>query len=67
LSSKQNHNKNIGAKSWLFIDCDGLNMLGPEDGTLWRYGLVGVGVSLWAWALIPHPNCLETSLLSAFG
>jgi hypothetical protein len=28
--------------------CDGLNMLGPGSGTI-RCGLVGVGVSLWAW------------------
>jgi hypothetical protein len=27
-------------------------MLGPGSGTIWRCGLVGVGVSLWAWALI---------------
>jgi hypothetical protein len=28
--------------------CDGLYMI----GTIWRCGLVGVGVSLWEWALI---------------
>jgi hypothetical protein len=33
--------------------CDGLYMLGPGSGTLWRCGLVGVSVSLWKWALIP--------------
>jgi len=31
--------------------CHGLNMLGPRTGTIWRCGFVGVGVSLWAWAL----------------
>jgi hypothetical protein len=33
--------------------CDGLYMLGPVSGTIRRCGLVGVGVSLWVWALIP--------------
>ena len=31
--------------------CDGLYMLGPGSGTIRRYDLVGVGMSLWAWAL----------------
>ena len=22
-----------------------------ESGSIWRYGLVGIGVSLWVWAL----------------
>ena len=26
--------------------CGGLNMLGPGSGTMWRCGLVGVGVAL---------------------
>ena len=26
--------------------CDGLNIFGPQSGTIWRCGLVGVGVSL---------------------
>jgi hypothetical protein len=29
--------------------CHGFNVLGPGSGTIWRCGLVGVGVSLWAW------------------
>ena len=33
--------------------CGGLNMLGPGNGTIRRCGLVGVGVSLWGWALRP--------------
>ena len=33
--------------------CDGLCMLGPGSGTIRRYGLVGVSVSLWMWALRP--------------
>jgi hypothetical protein len=33
--------------------CDGLYMLGPGSDTVGRCGLVGVGVSLWAWALRP--------------
>jgi hypothetical protein len=33
--------------------CDGLYMFGPESGTIRRCGIVGVGVSLWAWALMP--------------
>jgi hypothetical protein len=32
--------------------CGGLNMLGPESGTI-RCGLVGGSVSLWRWALRP--------------
>jgi hypothetical protein len=32
---------------------DGLYMLGPGSGTVERCGLVGVGVALWVWALIP--------------
>ena len=43
----------------------GLNMLGPGNDSIWKYGLVGVCVSLWAWAL--RPSCLEASLLFAFG
>ena len=35
------------------IKCDGLHMLGPRDSTIRRCGLFGVGVPLWAWALIP--------------
>jgi hypothetical protein len=30
--------------------CDSLYILGPGSGTIWRCGLVGIGVSLWAWA-----------------
>jgi hypothetical protein len=33
--------------------CDGLKILGLGSSTIWRCGLVGVGVSLWAWALMP--------------
>jgi hypothetical protein len=39
-------------------------MLGAGSGTIRRCGLVGVGVSLWGWALrdLP-PGCLKVSLL----
>lgn len=41
-----------------------LNMLVPRSGTICRYGLVGVGVSMWEWA---HPSFLEVILpLAAF-
>ena len=40
------HRKNGGPR-------DSLYMLGPGSGTIRRCGLVGVGVSLWAWALRP--------------
>jgi hypothetical protein len=30
-------------------ECDGLYMHGSGSGTIWRCGLAGVGVSLWAW------------------
>ena len=33
--------------------CEGLYMLDPESGTVGRGGLVGLGVSLWVWALRP--------------
>jgi hypothetical protein len=32
------------------VECDGLYMLDPWSGTIRRFGLVEVGVSLWAWA-----------------
>ena len=31
----------------------GLNILDPENDTIRRCGLVGVGVLLWAWVLRP--------------
>jgi hypothetical protein len=47
--------------------CDGLYMLFPGRGTFRRCGPVGVGVSLWVWALRPSSSCLEASLpLAAF-
>ena len=33
------------------VECDSLYMLSPESGRIRRCGLVGVGVSLWAWAI----------------
>jgi hypothetical protein len=33
--------------------CHGLYMFGPGSGTVKRSDLVGVGVSLWVWALRP--------------
>ena len=35
------------------VVCGVLNMFGPGSGTIWRCDLVGVGVSLWGWALRP--------------
>ena len=32
------------------VECDGLYILAPGSGTIWRCDLVGVGVSLWEWA-----------------
>jgi hypothetical protein len=37
----------------MYSSCGGLNMLDPRSSTIWRYGIVGVGVSLWVWALRP--------------
>ena len=37
---------NICTYGILYIYCDGLYMLGPGSGTIRRWGLVGVGVSL---------------------
>ena len=33
--------------------CDDLSILGLGRGAIRRCGLVGVGVSLWVWALMP--------------
>jgi hypothetical protein len=33
--------------------CYGLHMLSPGSGAIRRCGPVGVGVSLWVWALRP--------------
>ena len=56
----------------LLTTCGGLDMLDPERGTIWRYGLVGVGVALLEEVCHcgcrlydPHPNCLEASILLA--
>jgi hypothetical protein len=34
-------------------NCDGVYVLGPGSGTIRRCGPIGVGVSLWVWALRP--------------
>jgi hypothetical protein len=47
--------ENVEEWIWGKGRCDGLYMCGPRSHTIWRYGLVGVGVSLWVWALIPWP------------
>jgi hypothetical protein len=31
---------------WVYHLCDGLNMLGPSNGAVWRCGIIGVGVAL---------------------
>ena len=49
----------------LGVECYGLNMLRPGSGTIKRCGPVGVGVSLWVWALDPNPSYLEVSILLA--
>jgi len=35
------------------VECDGLYMLSPESGTIRRCDPDGVGVPVWAWALMP--------------
>jgi hypothetical protein len=36
----------IHLKNFVVIrHCDGLYILGPGSGTIWRYGLVGIGVT----------------------
>jgi hypothetical protein len=46
--------------------CDGLYILGPGSGTIWRCGLVGIDVTWLEW--VYHPSCLEVSLpVAAFG
>jgi hypothetical protein len=45
--------------------CDSLYILDSENGTIRRCGPVGVGESLWVWALRSYPNCLEGSVLLA--
>jgi hypothetical protein len=46
-------------------------MLGPGSGTIRMFGLVGVGVSLWVWAIRPlsqqpgshySPNILQMKM-----
>jgi hypothetical protein len=36
--------------------CDGLYILGPGSGTIWRYGLVGIGVTWLEW--VCHCGCV---------
>jgi hypothetical protein len=31
------------------VECDGLYIRGPGSGTIWRYGLVGMGVTWLEW------------------
>jgi hypothetical protein len=43
----------MGRQNWnQIIKCDGLYMLRQGSGTIRKYVPVGVGVSLWVWALI---------------
>jgi hypothetical protein len=35
--------------------CDGLYILGPGSGTIWRYGFVGIGVTWLEW--VCHCGC----------
>ena len=42
------------------MECEGLHMLGPGSGTTKKCGLVGVGMSLWAWALTPSTKLPES-------
>jgi hypothetical protein len=39
--------------------CDGLYMLGSGSGTIRRCSPVGVGVSLWVWAIRPSLSLPE--------
>jgi len=47
------------------MECDGLYVLVLGHSTIRHCGLVGVGMSIWVWALIPSSSCLEASLLAA--
>ena len=38
------------------MECDGLSMVDPGNGTVRMFGLVGEKVSLWAWALRPSTS-----------
>jgi hypothetical protein len=33
------------SKLFPVLECGGLYILGPGSGTIWRYGLVGIGVT----------------------
>jgi hypothetical protein len=35
----------VGCWGPVLGDCDGLYILGPGSGTIWRCGLVGIGVT----------------------
>jgi hypothetical protein len=53
IDNKRTLKINIKHGRACIVCCHGLNMLGPGNGTIWRCGLVRIGVSLWAWALRP--------------
>ena len=40
------HSNTADSSDYVLDDCGGLNMLSPESSTIWRYGLVGVGITL---------------------
>jgi hypothetical protein len=42
-------------RNWGQGPCDGLYVLGPGSGTIWRYGLVGIGVTWLEW--VCHCGC----------
>jgi hypothetical protein len=42
--------------------CDGLYMLDPGSGTIWRYGPVGVGVALLEWAWPCWSGCVTVGM-----
>ena len=47
---KQERGQKDGSPNKAFVHCDSLYMLSPGSSTIRMHGLVGVGVSLWAWA-----------------
>jgi hypothetical protein len=54
-----------GAACWLSTKgllslCDGLYILGPGSGTIWRCGLVGIGVTWLEW--VCHCGCRHNIL-----
>ena len=64
LMKETNICKDMRTLERYLVQLDGLHMFSPGSG-IWRFSLVGIGVSLCTWCLYPRPSCLEVSILIA--